>query len=201
MGESSGCGIGLPSILIVRVGLCLTALCSASFFCFLPLLGRPLCWPPSFLRWLSTLALPTQCFCFSALCSGPLRSLSLSLCSPTLCALMVVVCVDGRVGWSHTFTHFIFVIYFISMRYQTSFNICTPSSKRLYSSLASPPTFFHRPHHFPSFLVERFCSFLCMHAHFFVIFISSFSLSPHFERHCFSHISIVSVLVSSSSIL
>ena len=133
VGEASGCGVGLPSILIVGVGLCLTALLLLYLAFFLPLFGRPLGQAPTFLRWLSTLALPTQCFCFSALCSGPLRSLSLSARKPPLCytpcALIhgcrMCACVDGRVGWSHTFTHFIFIIYFISMRYQTSFDICT----------------------------------------------------------------------------
>ena len=85
VGETSGCGVGLPSILIVGVGLCLTALLLVYLAFFLPLFGRPLCQAPTFLRWLSTLALPTQCFCFSALCSGPLRSLSLSARQPPLC--------------------------------------------------------------------------------------------------------------------
>ena len=45
VGETTGCGVGLPSILIVGVGLCLTALLLVCLAFFLPLLGRPLCRP------------------------------------------------------------------------------------------------------------------------------------------------------------
>ena len=137
---------------------------------------------PSFLHWLSTLALPTQCFCFSALCSGPLRSLSLSLCSPTLCVLMVVVFsymwMEGWVGL--TLSHISFSL-FISFQCSTKLpsTSARPSSKRLYSLLAFPPTFFHRPHHFPSFLVDREILFISMHACTFLCHIQLFSLSLH----------------------
>ena len=105
---------------------------------------------------------------------------------------------EGWVGL--TLSHISFSL-FISFQCSTKLpsTSARPSSKRLYSSLASPPTFLHRPHHFPSFLVERFCSFLCMHIS--LSYTSLLSLSPHFERHFFSHTSTVSVLVSSSSIL
>jgi hypothetical protein len=118
VGESSGRGVGLPSILIVRVGL--SILLDRSVLVLL----SPSAWSssvlaPSFLRWPSTLALPTQCFCFSALCSGPLRLLSLSLCSPTLClcahGCRILVYVDGwkggLVSHFHTF-HFHYLFHF-----------------------------------------------------------------------------------------
>ena len=89
----------------------------------------------------------------------------------------ILVYVDGTVLVSHFHTfHFHYLFHFNAVPNFLPSTSARPSSKRLYSSLASPPTFFHRPHHFPSFVVERFCSFLCMHAHFFVIFNSSLSL-------------------------
>ena len=128
VGEASGYGVGLPSILIVGVGLCLTAPCSFIWLSPLPLLGRPLCWPHlSCAGHLCQLSVSVSVLCVPALyvCSA-----SLSARQPSVCALMVVVFsymwMDGRVGWSHTFTkYFILIINFISMQYQTSFFICT----------------------------------------------------------------------------